>query len=131
MFVFVFYWSWNFRLLIMLIYWYQNFLKSEINNYELCWYLVFSHWFLVNGQSNGKDISLTLTHSIWQIGKMEYGWNILEIPPCAHHFRLLFIIIFRPEMLKFHPYSILTGDIRVEFVIYCMLKIPYLKAFRM
>ena len=24
--------------------------------------------------------------------------------------RPLFIIIFRPEMLKFHPYSILTGD---------------------
>ena len=32
----------------------------------------------------------------------------------------LFIIIFRPEMLKFHPYSILTGDTRVEFVIYCV-----------
>ena len=26
-----------------------------------------------------------------------------------------------PEMLKFHPYSILTGDTRVEFVIYCVL----------
>ena len=24
-------------------------------------------------------------------------------------------------MLKFHPYSILTGDTRVEFVIYCVL----------
>ena len=36
--------------------------------------------------------------------------------------RPLFIIIFRPEMLKFHPYSILTVDARVEFVIYCMLK---------
>ena len=31
-----------------------------------------------------------------------------------------FIIIFRPEMLKFHPYSILTGDTRVEFVIYIL-----------
>ena len=30
-------------------------------------------------------------------------------------------IIFRPEMLKFHPYSILTGDTRVEFVLYCVL----------
>ena len=29
--------------------------------------------------------------------------------------------IFRPEMLKFHPYSILTGDTRVEFVIYSVL----------
>jgi hypothetical protein len=36
--------------------------------------------------------------------------------------RPLFIIIFRPEMLKFHPYSILTGDTRVEFVIYCVLR---------
>ena len=35
--------------------------------------------------------------------------------------RPLFIIIFRPEMLKFHPYSILTGDTRVEFVIYGVL----------
>ena len=35
----------------------------------------------------------------------------------------LFIIIFRPEMLKFHPYFILTGDTRVEFVIYCVLSI--------
>ena len=35
--------------------------------------------------------------------------------------RPLFIIIFRPEMLKFHPYSILTGDTRVEFVIYSVL----------
>ena len=36
--------------------------------------------------------------------------------------RPLFIIIFRPEMLKFHPYSILTGDTRVEFVIYRVLR---------
>ena len=35
--------------------------------------------------------------------------------------RPLFIIIFRPEMLKFHPYSSSTGDTRVEFVIYCVL----------
>ena len=36
--------------------------------------------------------------------------------------RPLFIIIFRPEMLKFPPYSILTRDTRVELVIYCVLK---------
>ena len=36
--------------------------------------------------------------------------------------RPLFIIIFRPEILKFHPYSILTGDTRVEFVIFCVLR---------
>ena len=35
--------------------------------------------------------------------------------------RPLFIIIFRPEMLRFHPYSILTLDTRIEFVISCML----------
>ena len=35
--------------------------------------------------------------------------------------RPLFIIIFRPEIQKFHPYSILTGDTRVEFVIYPVL----------
>ena len=35
--------------------------------------------------------------------------------------RPLFIIILRPEVLKFQPYSILTGDTRVEFIIYCEL----------
>ena len=35
--------------------------------------------------------------------------------------RPLFTIIFRPEMLKFHPYSILTGDTMFGFVIYCVL----------
>ena len=36
-------------------------------------------------------------------------------------FQKYFTIIFMPEMLKFHPYSILTGEIMVEFVIYCVL----------
>ena len=35
--------------------------------------------------------------------------------------RPLFTIIFRPEMLKFHPYSILTGDTMVGFVIFYLL----------
>ena len=30
--------------------------------------------------------------------------------------RPLFFIIFRPDVLRVHPYSILTGDTRVEFV---------------
>ena len=34
--------------------------------------------------------------------------------------RPLFAIIFRPEMLKFHPYTILTGETMVRFVIYCV-----------
>ena len=36
--------------------------------------------------------------------------------------RPLFTIIFRPEVLQFHPYSILTGDTMVGFVIFCVLK---------
>ena len=35
--------------------------------------------------------------------------------------RPLFTIIFRSKMLKFHPYSILTRETMVEFVIYCLL----------
>ena len=35
--------------------------------------------------------------------------------------RPLFTIIFMPEMLRFHPYSILTGDKMVGFVIFCVL----------
>ena len=34
-----------------------------------------------------------------------------------YFFQTTFTIIFRPEMLKFHPYSILTGDTMAEFVI--------------
>ena len=37
--------------------------------------------------------------------------------------RPLFTIIFRPEMLKLLPYSILTGDSMVAFVIFCVLRI--------
>ena len=39
--------------------------------------------------------------------------------------RPLFTIVFRPEMLKFHPYSILTGGTMVRFVIYCVLKFVF------
>ena len=35
----------------------------------------------------------------------------------------LFTINFRPEMLKFHPYFILTRDTMVGFVIFCVLTI--------
>ena len=34
----------------------------------------------------------------------------------------LFTTIFRPEMLKFHPYSILTGNAMVGFLIFCVLR---------
>ena len=36
--------------------------------------------------------------------------------------RPLFTNIFRPEILKFHPYSILIGETMVKFVIYCVLR---------
>ena len=39
------------------------------------------------------------------------------------NFKNIFIIIFRSKLLKFHPYTILTGDTRVEFVKYCVLKL--------
>jgi hypothetical protein len=39
--------------------------------------------------------------------------------------RPLFTIIFRPKMIKFHPYSILTGEGKVDFLIYCMLNDYY------
>ena len=35
--------------------------------------------------------------------------------------RPLFTVIYRPEMLKLHPYSILTVDKMVGFVIFCVL----------
>jgi hypothetical protein len=34
----------------------------------------------------------------------------------------IFTIIFKPEVLKFHPYSILTGQPMVVFVIYCVFR---------
>ena len=44
--------------------------------------------------------------------------------------RPLFTIIFRPKMIKFHPYSILTGEGKVEFLIYyCMYVKYFLKSF--
>ena len=39
--------------------------------------------------------------------------------------RPLFTIIFRPEMLKFHPYSILTRQTMVRFVIYCVYDVKW------
>ena len=42
--------------------------------------------------------------------------------------RPLFSIIFRSEMLKFHPYFILTGDTMVGFVIFCVLSSKFQKA---
>ena len=39
--------------------------------------------------------------------------------------RPLFTIIFRPEMLKFHPYSILTGDTLDGFVIFFVLTLTH------
>ena len=41
--------------------------------------------------------------------------------------RPLFIIIFSPEMLKFQPYSILTGQTVFRLVIYCVLSSSVLR----
>ena len=41
--------------------------------------------------------------------------------------RPLFTIIFRPETLKCHQYSILTGQTMVRFVIYCVLSSSVLR----
>ena len=87
-----------------------------------------------------------LTHSIWQIQLWcpRSKWNMGQILAFLNLYfwskfsykndmvsawrnfknifpRPLFTIIFRSEMLKFHPYSIFTGDTRVEFAIYCVL----------
>ena len=35
--------------------------------------------------------------------------------------RPLFTVIFWPEILKFHPYSILTWETMIGFAIYCVL----------
>ena len=35
----------------------------------------------------------------------------------------LFTVIFKPEMLRFHPYSILTGETMVGIVIYFVLMV--------
>ena len=37
--------------------------------------------------------------------------------------RPLVTIIFRPEILKFHQYSIWSGETMVRFVIYCVLRV--------
>ena len=54
---------------------------------------------------------------------MESAWrnfkNIFSRP--------LFTIIFRLEMLKFHPYFILTGDTMVGFVIFYVLRFFFRK----
>ena len=43
--------------------------------------------------------------------------------------RPLFIIIFRPELLKFHPYSILTGDTMVGCHFLCVKQESVLKIY--
>ena len=61
------------------------------------------------------------------MGEFEHFWpknddekwsrkNIFEIPPCAHH------VIFITEFVLLIK-SILTGDTRVEFVIYSVLSL--------
>ena len=65
----------------------------------------FHYWILIKS-----------TNSVIEMTRWAHGGNFKNIFP-----RPLFIINFKPETLKFHSYSILTGDTRVEFVIYCVL----------
>ena len=62
-----------------------------------------------------------------------YNWiliksanSVIKITWWAHGgiSRPLFIIIFRLEMLKFHPYSVLIRDTIVGFVIFYVLRTP-------
>ena len=63
-------------------------------------------------------VLLNKTPPFYEVNSFNRKWrnfkNIFSRP--------LFTIIFRPEMLKFHPHSILTRDTMVEFVIFCVLK---------
>ena len=68
---------------------------------------------------------IVITELVLLINLIENGFRIGEISK-IYFSRPLFTIIFRPEMLKLHPYSILTGDTRVEFFIYCVLKPLYI-----
>ena len=66
-------------------------------------------------------VLLTQTPPFYEVNSLiENGERIEEFQ--KYFSRPLFTIIFRPEMLKFHPYSILTGDTMVGFVIFCVLK---------
>ena len=51
---------------------------------------------------------IVITELVLLINLIENGFRIGEISK-TYFSRPLFTIIFRPEMLKLHPYSILTG----------------------
>ena len=103
--------------------------RSKWNMGEI---LAFQFWPKNDGEKWSRKIFLKFLHALTMLFLLLnlYFWskfsNKNDMVSAWRNFknifpRPLFIIIFRPEMLKFHPYSILTGDTRVEFVIYCVL----------
>ena len=71
--------------------------------------------------------ALTMSFSILNFDQKYKFSNKNGMVSAWRNFRNIFsrphlTIIFRSEMLRFHPYSILTGDTMVGFVIFCVLK---------
>ena len=78
-----------------------------------------SHHFLLNGFTSKKGgVLIKSTNSVIKMTWLSHGGIFKNI-----FSRLLFTIHFRPEMLKFHPCSILTRDAMVGFVISCLLRV--------
>ena len=109
-------------------------LKNKIESYIFFkWTQVFSRNLNLLQQWNRRYVlhtylvlnSITILNTPYMTNStlVEYGWNFDQnykfsnknnMMSAWRNFenifaRPLFIIIFRPEMLKFHPYSILTG----------------------
>ena len=68
--------------------------------------------YLIEGRIYGQKYKFSNKNNT--VGACRNFKNIFSMP--------LFTIIFRPEMLKFPPYSILTRDTMVRFVIFCVFK---------
>ena len=112
---------------------------SLISSKKLTQNSIWGSWRYVNSQNTAMS-SIFLSHTDESFNtkymtnstlvspvKMEYGWNFSISgliwnssmrSPCFFYY---WICTF-DQKLKFHPYSILIRDTRVEFVIYCVLK---------
>ena len=82
-------------------------------------FLSMENWLTRFYPQNGICIQI---YNLWpkNDGKKWSRKNIFEMP--LFFSRPLFTIIFRPEMLKFYPYTTLTEETKVEFVIYHVLR---------
>ena len=59
------------------------------------------------------------------MGEMTGAWRDFKNIFSRPQFTIIFLS--RTDVLKFHPYSILTGQTMVRFVIYCVLKFIFFK----